>query len=94
MNLAAWIASLVPSLVGRVLAALGMGLITIGGLTVISTQLLAYITSSIGGMPADILGLLGLAGLGDALNIVVGAITARLSLYALTQSSKVIGTAS
>lgn len=94
MNLAAWIASLVPSLVGRVLAALGMGLITIGGLTVISSQLLGYITSSIGGLPADVLGILGLAGLGDALNIVVGAITARLSLYALTQSSKVIGTAS
>lgn len=94
MNFGAWIASLVPSLVGRVLAALGMGLVTIGGLDVISGILVGYIHTSIGGFPSDVLGLLGLAGLGDGLNIVVGAIVARLTLYSITQSSKIIGTAS
>jgi hypothetical protein len=93
MNLGAWIASLVPSLVGRVLAALGMGLVTVTGLTAVSAALLSYLHNAVGGVPADILNILALCGLDDALNILIGAITARLTLYSITQGSRIIGTA-
>lgn len=91
MPFAAFLAALVPSLVARVLAALGFGLVTVVGIDFVSDQLLGYLTSSIGGLPASIAGLLGLAGVGAGLNIILGAITARVALYVLTRTSRIIG---
>lgn len=91
MPLAAWLASLVPGLVARVLAAIGFGLVTITGLQLVTGQLLDYVTSSYDGIPGAVLGLMNLAGVGMAMNIILGAITARVALYVLTKSTRIIG---
>lgn len=91
MPLGLWLAALVPSLVARVLAALGFGLVAVTGLTAITQQLETYVMNSVGGMGGAILGLLNLAGMSDALNILLGAMTARIALFLLTKGTQIVG---
>lgn len=90
-NLALWLSSMVPSLVGRVMLALGLGVLTITGIDLAWGTLQGTLLSALAGLPADVIGLAGLAGVGDALGYVLGAITARVTLAALTNSARIIG---
>ncbi|BCB27453.1 hypothetical protein SKTS_23390 [Sulfurimicrobium lacus] len=90
-KLAVWIGSLVPSLVAKVLAALGMGVLTVTGFTIAWNTVKGMIIANFTAMPATILGLASLAGVGEALGIIFGAITARVAYTALISSSKIVG---
>ena len=93
-TLGIWIASLVPSLVGRVLAALGLGLVTVTGLTAVTGAIEEFMYSHWAGMPSDIVQILSLAGFGGEVNIVLGAMAARVAYHVLASSSRIIGTSS
>jgi hypothetical protein len=89
--IATWLASLAPSLVKRVLLSLGFGVAVITGVNHVGTQLNELIASSFNGIPGDMLAVMNLAGLGTGLNFILGAVAARLTLYVLISSSRVIG---
>lgn len=91
MNWATWLAAMVPGLVARVLASLGLGLVTITGLHATTDALLGYLQSAIGGLPSDVLGLINLAGFGTAANIILGALAARIAFYTLSKAALVVG---
>jgi hypothetical protein len=91
MNLTSWILALVPSLTRQILLSLGMGLMTITGISVAWSQVQSAILSDIGSLPSSVLGLAGLCGAGDAIGIMLGAIVARVTLSALINSSRIIG---
>lgn len=91
VNLGAWIGSLVPSLVGRVMAALGFGILTVTGITLAWDALRASMYAQFGQIPATMLSLMSLSGAGDAIGIIVGAISARVALYVLQQGKKIVG---
>lgn len=86
-----WLASLAPSLVKRVLLSLGFGVAIIAGINEVGGQLTATIASSVQGIPADMISVMNLAGLGTGLNMILGAIAARITLHVLVASSRVIG---
>lgn len=90
-TVAVWLAALLPSLVARVLAALGMGVITVTGFTLAWDSLKAIIIGHFQGFPADIAALVGLAGIGTGLGIIFGAITARVTFSALMSASRIAG---
>ena len=90
-NLGLLLASMVPTLVRKVLAALGFGIVTITGLTVVTDALKQNIINTFGGIPGDILAVANLAGMGTAINILLGALSARVALYVLLKSSRIIG---
>lgn len=90
-NLGLWLSAMIPTLVGKVLAALGFGLITLTGLETVTDILLSQVTSSVGGIPTDILQLLNLAGMSTGLNMLLGAMAARFALYMLTTSTRLVG---
>jgi hypothetical protein len=90
-NFALWLSSMVPSLVGRVMLSLGLGVLTITGIDVAWGSLRGSLLQALAGLPVDVLGLAGLAGVGDALGYVLGAITARVTLAALTNSARIVG---
>lgn len=92
MTWAAWLTSLVPSLVGRVLLALGFSVVTITGVDAVGAQIMGYIATAHAGIGADTLAVMNLAGFGAALNILIGAVTARIALYVMTSAAKIIGT--
>lgn len=76
--------SVTGTLAGRVLVALGVGVVTYTGVQAGIDSLLANLDSAIAGVPADILGLLGFMRVGQALNIIISAMSARMLLNGLT----------
>lgn len=90
-SIAAWLASLVPGLVSRVMLALGFGVLTVTGLNLAWGQVKASVLSNLGGVPADLAALAGLSGAGDGVGIILGAITARVAFTVLTQGAKIVG---
>ena len=75
--------SVTGTIVGRVLVALGVGVVTYTGVQAGIDSLLANLDSAIAGVPADILGLLGFMRVGEALNIIISAMSARMLLNGL-----------
>ena len=89
--IATWLAALAPSLIRRTLLALGFGIAVITGINEVGSHLTGLIYSSVSGMPADMLSVMNLAGLGSGLNIILGGVVSRITLYTLISTSKVIG---
>lgn len=75
--------SVTGTIVGRVLVALGVGVVTYTGVQAGIDSLLANLDSAIAGVPADILGLLGFMRVGEAMNIIISAMSARMLLNGL-----------
>ncbi|PKO69003.1 MAG: hypothetical protein CVU22_06295 [Betaproteobacteria bacterium HGW-Betaproteobacteria-16] len=94
MPLAPFILALVGGIVGRVLASLGMGVITIIGVDIAIDQLKDAVTGAAASLPADVLALFLLAGGGIGINMVFGAITFRLTYWTITKSVRLIGISS
>lgn len=74
---------LVASLVGRVLLALGIGYISYQGYDLLLGSFRTLFMSYAGGLPADLLSILGLLKLGTCFNIALSAITIRATLGGL-----------
>lgn len=89
MNLTAWLLAMVQPLVGRILLALGMSVVSVTGFTVALNQMIDYFQASVNALPADILNLFLLAGGGTGAGIMLGALTTRVLYLQLTQASKV-----
>ena len=75
--------SVTGTIVGRVLVALGVGVVTYTGVQFGIDSLLSNLDSAISGVPADILGLLGFMRVGEAINIIISAMSARMLLNGL-----------
>mgnify|MGYP001806290380 FL=1 len=90
-NLAAWFAALIPTLVGRVMLALGFGVLTVAGIDAGWDALRDELYANLGAMPLSIIQLSGLSGAGDALAYIIGAISARIALYVATKGARIIG---
>lgn len=84
MTIAAWLIALVGPLLARLLAALGVSLITIAGVTVALAALKSQIVSMIGSLPLAGIQLLGLYGVWQAIGIVIGTWTFLVAFKATT----------
>ncbi|MFT4299086.1 MAG: DUF2523 domain-containing protein [Aeromicrobium sp.] len=91
MPLVAWLLGMVSSLVGRVLLALGMSVVTIVGFEAAIGTLKNAVSGGANALPVDVLNLFLLAGGGAAINIIFGAISFRVTLWVIQKSTKVLG---
>lgn len=80
--------TITTSLVGRVLLALGLGLVTYNALDPLLEQFQANYFSQFTGVPADILGFVGLLKVGEAAQIVFAALATRLFLAGVNGAIK------
>lgn len=85
------IASLAKPLLARVLAALGMSVVTFGGLAGIVTLLKESVLSALGAAPVAALQLAGLAGAWEGLGLLFGALTFSVTYWALTKAVRIVG---
>lgn len=69
----------------RVLAALGMGIVSSVGVLEALSAVIASAQSHYSGIGADILGLAGLAGIGNCFGIITGAIVFRLTINSFSK---------
>lgn len=85
--MAPFVASLLGGLVnvagtvtGRVLIALGIGVVAYNGMDTTLGWLESMIQAAIAGLPADLSQLLKFMGVGEAVSIIFGALTGRLTI--------------
>lgn len=82
MSWAGFISAGVGGWVRQGAASLGIGLVSYAGFTAIKVQVATAMSSALGGLPADVLAVLGLAGFGTAVGIWLGAMTTVASMMA------------
>lgn len=80
MNLAAFLISMVKPIVAQILISLGLSIVTYTGIQLILNQLNSLIQSNLSALPVTVAQLMGLAGFGEVLGILVGAFAFRLSM--------------
>jgi len=91
MKFGTWLLSLLSPAISKILTAIGFSVISITGMDVIFTQLKAQLTSSLGGLSADTFSVFLLAGGGQGLGMIVGALSTRLLLWQIQNATKILG---
>lgn len=89
--LVTFLIGMVGSIVGRVLASLGMSVITIKGVDAAIGQLKNLVSGSVSALPGDALALFLMAGGGIAINLWFAAISFRLAYWSLTRVTRIVG---
>jgi hypothetical protein len=87
---AAFLAGAVGPLAKKILLALGIGTITYTGLQEAFDAASDQIIANYGAMSGGTLALVDLAGVGQAIGIILGAIAARVAMIALARFSKLL----
>lgn len=72
--------SWIPSIVIKVMGALGIGFAVYKGYDVLLNSLIDYVKGSWVGLPSDIASILALAGFNEAISIILSAITIRMGI--------------
>lgn len=85
MNLYAFFASLAGPIAARVLMAMGMGVVSVTGVTTAVDYLKAEVVSSLSAGPSAALQLAGLSGCWVGLGLIFGAVTFAVSFAMLTK---------
>lgn len=80
MSFASLMVSLAAPVVKRALTAIGIGVVSYAAIQSVFNAAQAALLSSYGQISADIVGPLNMAGFGQAVGIVLGAMSARVSL--------------
>lgn len=88
MTLFAFLLRAVGPLAIKILAALGVSVMTFTGVDLAVTAMLDHVTSAWSGLPADAAAMLGLAGIGQLLGMVTASITARVAMWSAASASK------
>ncbi len=91
MKLGTWLLGLLQPALSKILTALGFSVVTILGMEQLLVQLRTSVVTSLGGMSADMFNVFLLAGGGQALGIITGALTTKLLLWQVQNATKILG---
>lgn len=75
------------TLVGRVLIALGMSVVTFTGVSTTLEWAKSNAVSALSALPVEVVGMLSAMGVGEFLSILLSALTARMALQGLTSGA-------
>lgn len=92
MNPAVWVLALVAPLVRRILIALGVGLISYGGLALLATQVRDQVLTNLSGVTGDAYQVVAMSGAFEAVGIMLGALAARAALMAVERFGRIATT--
>lgn len=70
--------SIMGTVVGRVIAALGMGLISYVGFGAVIEEIASYGNSSLTSLPDDLKNILGLLRVGESFSLLIGTVTVKM----------------
>lgn len=87
---AVFLASAVGPLAKKILLALGIGTVTYTGLQAAFDAASAQVAANYGAMTGGTLAIVDLAGGGQAIGIILGALTARIGMIVLSRFAKVL----
>lgn len=78
--------SVVGTLIAKALIALGVGVVTYSGITVTLNLLTSMFMSSAGGLPAQVVGILGLLKVGTSFKILTSAVTMKMTMSGVSNT--------
>lgn len=81
---------LVEPILARILGALGFGLVSYTGLGFVMEQIEAAISTQVGSLASDIVGILGLLGFGQVLTLTLSAMMVRAFLSGMNSAGSVV----
>jgi hypothetical protein len=84
----AFLVRMIKPLLSQILITLGFSVITYAGADMLVGQLQSYLRSHLYSAPADLLGLLGLAGVDKALSIVFSAFAVKFAMRSFSKIGK------
>lgn len=88
MNLWSFLIAAVGPLALRVIAALGMSVVTFAGVDTVLENLIKLAQDNWSQVPSDILGLCSVAGFPEGLGLICGAMTARLTAWVAASATR------
>ncbi len=91
MKLGTFLLSLLEPALSRIFVALGLSVVSITGMQAIFQQLKVQLATGVNSLPSDALQLFLIAGGGEGLGILLGAITTRLMLWQVQKSTQFLG---
>lgn len=91
MKIGTWLLAMLTPMLGRILAALGFSVVSVLGMEAMLSQVRTSLISGLGGMSADMFNVFLLAGGGQALGIITGALTTRLLLWQVQNATRILG---
>lgn len=78
-----WLLKMVQPMIVRIMASLGLSIVTFEGIQGAFDQARGYVQSAVNSFPAAVLQIGGLFGIDTALGLVLGAMSFALSLFAI-----------
>lgn len=91
MPFATWLFAMLSPMIARILLTLGFSVVTLVGMDATIGALKTQFLSYAGQIPAAGLDLALLAGAGQAMGIIFGAITTKLVLWQIMNATKILG---
>ncbi|WP_175784078.1 DUF2523 family protein [Burkholderia ambifaria] len=88
MTWAVWLLGLVQPLVVQALIALGVGVLTVGGIDLAINAALSWLTSAVGGLPSDMANVLAMGGVFQGIGYIGGGISARIAMAGFAGAKK------
>ncbi|WP_153137112.1 DUF2523 family protein [Paraburkholderia agricolaris] len=88
MTWAAWLLGLVQPLIVQALIALGVGVLTVGGIDLAVNTALGWLTSSVGGLSSDMANMLAMGGIFQGMGYIGGGISARVAMAGVAGAKK------
>jgi hypothetical protein len=89
INIAVWLFGIIIPLAKKLLAGLGIGLVSYAALSLVFAQVQTAVISAYGAMGQATLQILALGGVTQAVGIILGAFTARLTFIAVGKFGRV-----
>lgn len=87
-NLGAWLVSLAGPIVRRVLIALGVGVVSYSGLSLLVSAVKDRVLENLGGLSGSAYQVVAMSGAFEAVGILLGALSARAALMAVDRIGK------
>lgn len=91
MKLGTFLLSLVEPMIGRVLMALGLSVVTVMGFQQVVDLLQTQLTNSVNGLPNEMLQIFLIAGGGVGLSMILSAIAVRVMMWQAFNARKILG---
>ncbi|TAH12289.1 MAG: DUF2523 domain-containing protein [Curvibacter sp.] len=91
MKLGTWLLSLLQPAAGRLMAALGFSVVSVVGMEAMLASIRTQLVQGLGGLSADMFNVFLLAGGGQALGIITGALTTRVLLWQVQNATRILG---
>ena len=92
MPIAVWLVALVGPLVKKAMLALGIGVVSYAGFTLLANQVRDQVLAHLSGLTGDAYQIIAMSGAFEAIGILLGGLAAKATLMAIDRFQRIVTT--